>query len=211
MARGKAPTFELQRAAILAEAARLFAAHSFPSASMAELAKACGVSKPLLYHYYRDKEHILFDIADSYMDQLLAIIAGVEAEALEPEAHLAALLTRFLEEYEHSQNQHMVLVQDVKFLSPEQGERVVAKQRRVVAAFADAIERVEPGLKRRHLDKPVAMILFGMINWTFTWLRAEGRFTHADMAPVITAIVLNGVKGLVNKEKPKPKDKAPAH
>ena len=21
---------------------------------------------PLLYHYYRDKEHILFDIADSY-------------------------------------------------------------------------------------------------------------------------------------------------
>lgn len=211
MARGKAPTFELQRAAILAEAARLFAAHSFPSASMAELAKACGVSKPLLYHYYRDKEHILFDIADSYMDQLLAIIAGVEAEGLDGEAHLSALVLRFLQEYEHSQNQHMVLVQDVKFLQAGQAEQVTAKQRRVVAAFAEAIERVEPGLKRRHLDKPVAMILFGMINWTFTWLRADGRFTHADMAPVVTSIVLNGVKGLVNKDRPKTKDKAPAH
>jgi AcrR family transcriptional regulator len=197
MARGKAPTFELQRAAILAEAARLFAAHSFPSASMAELAKACGVSKPLLYHYYRDKEHILFDIADSYMDQLLAIVAGVEAQDLAPRDELAALVMRFMEEYEHSQDQHMVLVQDVKFLQAEQAAQVTEKQRRVVAAFADAIERAEPGLKRRHLDKPVAMILFGMINWTFTWLSAEGRFTYADMAPVVTTILLEGVKGLM--------------
>ncbi len=211
MARGKAPTFEVQRATILAEAARLFATRSFPNASMAELAKACGVSKPLLYHYYRDKEHILFDIADSYMDQLLDIVAGVKAAALAPQPHLEALLTRFMDEYGHSQHRHMVLVQDVKFLQAEQAEQVTAKQRRVVAAFAEAVERVEPGLRRRHLDKPVAMILFGMINWTFTWLRADGRFTHADMAPVVCRIVLEGIRGLVDKDVMKHKEKSPAH
>ncbi len=211
MARGKAPTFEVQRATILAEAARLFAKRSFPNASMAELAKACGVSKPLLYHYYRDKEHILFDIADSYMDQLLDIVAGVKAAALAPQPHLEALLTRFMDEYGHSQHRHMVLVQDVKFLQAEQAEQVTAKQRRVVAAFAEAVERVEPGLRRRHLDKPVAMILFGMINWTFTWLRADGRFTHADMAPVVCRIVLEGIRGLVDKDVMKHKEKSPAH
>ncbi|PTD96224.1 TetR/AcrR family transcriptional regulator [Pseudothauera lacus] len=211
MARGKAPTFEVQRATILAEAARLFAMRSFPNASMAELAKACGVSKPLLYHYYRDKEHILFDIADSYMDQLLDIVAGVKAAALAPQPHLEALLTRFMDEYGHSQHRHMVLVQDVKFLQAEQAEQVTAKQRRVVAAFAEAVERVEPGLRRRHLDKPVAMILFGMINWTFTWLRADGRFTHADMAPVVCRIVLEGIRGLVDKDVMKHKEKSPAH
>ncbi|ANQ83399.1 TetR/AcrR family transcriptional regulator [Azoarcus olearius] len=197
MARGKSPTFELQREAILQEAARLFADKGFHNASMAELAAACGVSKPLLYHYYRDKEHILFDIADSYMDRLLAIVAGVEAQDLEPQPQLAELVMRFMAEYAHSQSQHMVLVQDVKFLQAEQSEQVVGKQRKVVAAFAAAIEAVEPGLKKRKLDKPVAMILFGMINWTFTWLRADGRLTYADMAPVVTAILLNGVKGLL--------------
>lgn len=197
MARGKSPTFELQREAILQEAARLFADKGFHNASMAELAAACGVSKPLLYHYYRDKEHILFDIADSYMDRLLAIVAGVEVQELDAEPQLAALVTRFMEEYEHSQSQHVVLVQDVKFLKAEQAEHVVGKQRAVVSAFAAAIERVEPGLKKRKLDKPVAMILFGMINWTFTWLSADGRLTYADMAPVVTTILLNGVKGLV--------------
>jgi AcrR family transcriptional regulator len=197
MARGKAPTFELQRAAILAEAAGLFADKGFHNASMSELAQACGVSKPLLYHYYRDKEHILFDIADSYLDGLLAIVAGVDAQALAPEAHFAALVTRFMEAYEHARSQHVVLVQDVKFLQQVQAAQVTDKQRRVVAAFADAIVRIEPGLKRRKLDKPVTMILFGMINWTFTWLRADGSFTYRDMAPVVTTIFLNGVKGLV--------------
>jgi AcrR family transcriptional regulator len=197
MARGKAATFEMQRASILKVAAGQFAANGFHNAAMAALARACGVSKPLLYHYYRDKEHILFDIADSYIDELLKIVAEVEARKLDPAGHFSALVTRFMEEYQHSQDQHMVLVQDVKFLQAEQAEQVAAKQRKVVAAFADALARIEPGLKQRKLDKAVTMILFGMINWTFTWLRADGPLAYRDMAPVVTAIFLNGVKGLM--------------
>lgn len=196
MARGKSHSFEQQRGVILTEAARLFADRGFHNASMAELAKACGVSKALLYHYYRDKEQILFDIADSYIEQLLAIVAEVEAQGLDPEARLAELVLRFMAEYEHSQCQHMVLVQDVKFLQAEQADLVTAKQRKVVAAFAATIEGLEPGLKQRQLDKPVAMILFGMINWTFTWLKADGKLTYVDMAPVVTTILLDGVRGL---------------
>jgi len=65
MPRGKGPTFDSQRATILEAAAILFAEKGFASASMADLAEACGVSKALLYHYYRDKAHLLFDTADS--------------------------------------------------------------------------------------------------------------------------------------------------
>jgi AcrR family transcriptional regulator len=198
MARGKAATFEVQRAAILQAAANQFADKGFHNASMAELAKACGVSKPLLYHYYRDKDHMLFDIADSYMDQLLAIVTGVEVRELEPRAHLEALIARFMEEYEHSHSQHVVLVQDVKFLHDEQRETVLGKERKVVAAFAEVIEAIEPGLKKKRLDKAVAMILFGMINWTFTWLRPGGALSYADMAPVVTQIMLHGVSGLAS-------------
>ncbi len=199
MARGKAATFEVQRGAILRSAADLFAEKGYHNAAMSELARACEISKPLLYHYYRDKDHILFDIADSYMDQLLALVAKVEARELEPQAHLEALIARFLEEYEHSQSQHTVLVQDVKYLPEAQRDIVIAKERKVVAAFAEAIEDVEPGLKRKHLDKPVAMILFGMINWTFTWLRADGPLSYSDMAPVVTQLFMSGVNGLAAK------------
>ena len=44
-------------------------------AAMSAIAQACGVSKPLLYHYYRDKEDLLADIALSYIDRLATIQA----------------------------------------------------------------------------------------------------------------------------------------
>ena len=193
MARPRADTFELQRDAMLQAAAQLFAQRGFAGASMAQLAETCGVSKPLLYHYYRDKEHLLFGIADGYMDRLIAITVEVRALDLDPEAHLRALIGRFMQEYRHSQAHHMVLVQDVKFLASAERIRVVEKQRQVVEAFAQAIARIRPRWTRKTLRVPLAMILFGMINWTFTWLRPDGPLAYDDMADVVTEIFLRGI------------------
>lgn len=195
MARSRAPTFEQQRSAIRTEAARLFAEKGFASASMSQIAQACQVSKALLYHYYRDKPALLLDIVESYLDTLLAI--GVEAASrpLEPEEHLRELIARFMRQYEHAQPQHRVLVQDVKFLDEHERSRITAKQRSVVDAFARAIARVHPKWDGETLRVPLAMILFGMINWTFTWLRAEGPLTYEDMAGVVSDIFLHGVTG----------------
>ncbi len=174
-------------------AARLFADNGFPNASMAQLATACGISKPLLYHYYRDKAHILFDVADGYMDSLVGIVAEVKARHLEPEAHFRALVGRFMQAYQHSQAQHMVLVQDVKFLGEVEQAKVVEKERQVVDAFAASIAKLKPRWTRKTLRVPLAMILFGMINWTFTWLRADGPLRYEDMADVVADIFLHGV------------------
>jgi AcrR family transcriptional regulator len=193
VARPKAPTFDLQRATILQSAARLFAQKGFHNASMAELAQACGISKPLLYHYYRDKEQILFDIVDRYMDRLVGIAAEVRSRRLYPEPRLRALIGRFMQEYRHSQAQHIVLVQDVKFLSESQRTHVTRKQRQVVETFSEAIAGLRPRLRKRGLRVPLAMILFGMINWTFTWLRPDGSLTYEDMADVVSEIFLHGV------------------
>ena len=55
MPRGRAPGYDDQREQILARAAELFAQQGYTATSMNEVAEACGVSKPSLYHYVRDK------------------------------------------------------------------------------------------------------------------------------------------------------------
>jgi AcrR family transcriptional regulator len=194
MARPRAPTFDLQRTNILHAAADLFAARGYASTSMAALASASGMSKALLYHYYRDKQHILFDIANSYMDTLQGIIAEVDQQRLPPGGHLRALVARFMRAYQHARPQHMVLVQDVKFLSAANRRRIRTRERKVVDAFADVIAALKPRARGRELRVPLAMILFGMINWTFTWLRPDGKLTYEDMAPVVSEIFLSGVQ-----------------
>lgn len=181
---------------MLATAARLFAERGYPAASIAELAAACGVSKALLYHYYRDKEQLLFDIADRYIDRLVALTHDVRAQPAPPEAQLRELIERFLLAYEHAGAFHRVLVQDVKYLSPAHRARVRAKQRRVVQAFADAIAAAAPALAASRLLKPVTMTLFGMMNWTFTWRRPDGPVSQPELARMIARLFIGGVRGL---------------
>jgi AcrR family transcriptional regulator len=192
MARTKAATFDRQRAAILDAAARLFAEKGFRGASMAQLARACGVSKALLYHYYRDKEQLLFDTAASHVQRLLDCAGEVRALHLPPQAHLRALIASFMREYRHSQARHMVLVQDVKFLGLARRARILAAEREVVALFARAIAALQPRARRRPLRTPLAMTLFGMMNWTFTWLRPDGPLTYDDMAHIVAELFLHG-------------------
>lgn len=193
MPRGKSPNFELQRTRILQHAARLFAQRGFNNASMSQLASDCGMSKPLLYHYYRDKQQILFDIANGHTQRLIEISDQVRARKLPPEMHMRALVEAFMHEYEHAQAHHMVLVQDVKFLNSSQYEDIRDKERKVVDEFARVITSLKPRLNNKQLRTPLAMILFGMINWTFTWLRADGPLTYDDMARVVSEIFLKGI------------------
>lgn len=198
MPRTRAADYDQQRDAILALAARLFAERGYASASIAELAAAGGMSKALMYHYYRDKEQLLFDIADRYLDSLQALVQDVVQESLAPAAHLRRLIERFMAAYRDAGAHHRVLVQDVKYLSSAHKRRIDAKQRAIVQSFADAIAAVSPDLKRGSLLKPVTMTLFGMMNWTFTWLDERGPVSYPQMAQVVADLFLRGV-GLMVK------------
>ena len=37
------------------------------------------------------------------------------------------------------------------------------------------------------------MLLFGMMNWMFTWLQPSGRLAYADMAPIVADLFFGGL------------------
>ena len=196
MPRGRAPGYDTQREQILARAAELFAKQGYTATSMNQVAEACGVSKPSLYHYVRDKHQLLVEIADDHIGRLKALVAVVQQESLAPEARVRRLIERFLEAYADAQVAHRVLTEGVKFLDAADCKRVLDGEREVVAAFADAITLARPELREVDLDKPLTMLLFGMMNWMFTWLRPRGAYTHALMAPVVADLFFGGLNAV---------------
>ena len=198
MARTRSATYDDQRDAILARAAALFADQGYTATSMNDIAAACGTSKAGLYHYYRDKRELLFQITVGHVARLEQFVVEVmhETRHADGETRLRALILRFVREYADAQNEHRVLTEDVRFLEEHERLQVQEPQRRVVAAFADAIAAVRPNLARNELDRPLAMLLFGMINWMFTWLRPDGDLTHEQMAPVVADLFLGGLEAV---------------
>jgi TetR/AcrR family transcriptional regulator len=196
MPRGRAPGYDTQREQILARAAELFARQGYTATSMNQVALACGVSKPSLYHYVRDKYQLLVEIAEDHVGRLKALAAEAHAQPAQPEARVRAMIASFLEVYAESQSAHRVLTEDVKFLEAADRKRVLDVQREVVAAFAEAIADTRPELRATDLHRPLTMLLFGMMNWMFTWLQPGGKLTHAALAPVVADLFFGGVNAV---------------
>ena len=196
MARPKSQQHELKRDEILDVAAQCFADRSYPAASMNDIAAACGTSKARLYHYYDSKEAILFDLLDRYTQRLLAIIGQAEATAqrrnLDERAALHELVRSFLEEYESSATRHVALLHDTKFLGGTQRELILDRQRDVVSAFTRFLRRAYPKRLTPANQTALTMMLFGMINWTFTWLRPGGPISYAQFAEEVIAVMEQG-------------------
>ncbi len=193
MARARSAHFDGNRETILRAAAALFARQGYPGTSMSDLARACGISKPLLYHYVDDKYQLLLEITEGHVSRLEALVVEVDELKLGAQDSLRQLIARFVQEYAQARHDHGVLTQDVKFLSDEDRARVLAIERQVVDAFARAIASARPSLRGSALDKPLTMLLFGMINWMFTWLRPDGPLSHEQMAPIVADLFLGGL------------------
>jgi AcrR family transcriptional regulator len=193
MARGRAAGYDDQRELILAQAAALFAQRGYPATSMNQVALASGLSKATLYHYYRDKDALLVSIAEGHVDKLAVLVTEVLAQDLAPELRLRTLIRRIVEAYAGAQQAHRVLTDDVRFLPSGDRQRILDQERAVVRGFAQAVAELRPELQAAKLATPVTMLLFGMINWMFTWLQPDGTLDCERLAPLVADLFLGGL------------------
>ena len=178
MPRRRAVSYDAKLEHIRDTAAGLFARDGFSRTSMAELAAACGVSKALLYHYFDSKESLLFDILRVYLRDLERVVDMDAAMAANARDHLRDLIAALLRQYREAGNTHKLLTFEMPMLPAEQQAELRAAERLIMARFelALAAAATEAG-RTTPLDGPRAMMLFGTLNWTYTWFREDGRMS----------------------------------
>ncbi len=192
MARPRSSDYAAKREVILTRAAELFAEFGYSATSIAMIAGACGVSKALLYHYYPDKEAVLFDLLRAHLEALIGV---VEAAAHgHGEAKLYALSGALLEAYRDADAPHQVQISSLKLLGVEKQEALRKLERRLVDLFAQGVGEALPELASNPLLKPVTMSLFGMLNWHYLWHREGKGLTRADYAALATTLLLGGAR-----------------
>jgi AcrR family transcriptional regulator len=194
MARPRSADFDDQRTSILKHAISAFATHSYPSASMADLALRCGLSKAGLYHYYPTKEAILFDALNRYTHSLMQLAAEVTERFKHqpPAAQLRSLLQAFMKEYRASQDVHLVLLSGPQYLTKEQRSIIHQQERQVVYAFGQLLRRCWPEQINDHNEFALTMTLMSALNFSFAWLRTDGPLSHEQYADWIADLWLKG-------------------
>jgi AcrR family transcriptional regulator len=191
MARPRAHDYDDKRKLILERAAELFARRGYGGASITMIAEACSVSKALLYHYYHDKEAVLFDIISEHLLHLVDVVEEADDAGLEPREKLYAMTAALLDAYRNADAEHQVQINDLKLLPPDKQDMLKDLERDLVRHFSGAIAQAVPDLAE-DLLKPVTMSLFGMLNWHYLWFREGRGLTRADYARLATELILKG-------------------
>ncbi len=192
MARTRAQDYDAKRLAILHRSAELFAQYGYSGTSITMIAEACGVSKALLYHYYPDKEAVLFDILSAHLEELVAEAERAAASTEDAKERLYALVAALLEAYRDADAEHQVQIANLKLLNEEHQEALRAMERTLVTIFSDALAQAVPEVGRGPLLKPLTMSLFGMLNWHYMWFRDGKGLTRAEYARLVTDLVATG-------------------
>lgn len=155
-----------RRAAILREAARLFADRGFAGVSIEDLGAAVGVRGPAVYKHFTGKQAVLAAILLGASEQLLtggrAVIEGTGAGAHDPLAALVAFHVDFA-----LRDADVIRVQDrdLANLDDDARKRVRRLQREYVELWVDALAGIHPAATPPEL-RVRAHAVFGLINST---------------------------------------------
>lgn len=192
MARTRALDYDAKRSAILQRSAQLFAEFGYSGTSINMIAEACGVSKALLYHYYPDKEAVLFDVIFDHLKDLVAEVEKAALAPADPHERLHGLIMALLECYRGADAQHQVQIANLKLLPKDRQETLRAMERALVTIFSDALAEAVPEVGRGPLLKALTMSLFGMLNWHYLWFREGKGLSRAQYARLVTELVTAG-------------------
>lgn len=192
MVRPRADNYEQRRGEILDAAASMFAEKGFDGSSISQIAKSCGVSKALVYHYYQSKEAILYSMLHGHCKLLVKTAQNARKSSTDPEIQLKELNRRLMDLYMESRSKHVTLLNSLHILAPEEQNEIKELEKEVVKTIQIILLELKPELSA-HTRTSLSMYLMGAINWTYTWFRADGPVSHLDYADMATNTFLNGI------------------
>lgn len=185
MARPTAPDHDDKAAAVLAAAGRVFAQRGYEGATMLDVAQAAGFSKAGVYHYFASKEHLLHDLLQGSLQQVVCDLEAADpGEAVEPAERLAALVDAYVRSFTTRLRVVTPLLLRLDLLRPEWRAEVKALERRIVDRFADAAGALDHAIPPR----AAAFLVLGAANWTYYWYDPDGDLSIDDLARGAAAI-----------------------
>lgn len=172
-----------RRAEICRTAAQIIRERGFEATSLADIARALGISKSGLYHYTHSKDALLFEIMMFGLDQIEAEVVAPVRAINDPEERLYEVVNRHIRIATRAGGAVAQLADEVRAL-PAVNRRKVQQRMRLYVGFVHGIvEELAASGRLRAIDPTVATyMVMGSILWVPRWFREGGRLTAAQVA-----------------------------
>jgi AcrR family transcriptional regulator len=165
-----------------------------PDVSMDEVAAEAGITKPVLYRHFGDKEGLYDALAERYVDELERTLEPAGA-ARSGRARLEAVIDAYLRYVEREPERYRFLLEAAA--KPRTGKLVADFRRRNVASCAFATAE---NLRRAGLDAELSELwahsVSGMIRSVGIWWLETRSMSREQLAEHLAAVLWEGLPAL---------------
>lgn len=189
------PRKELVREQLIDIAAELFDKKGYAQTGINDIAKALGLGRSAVYHYFRNKEEILAALVEaealtpSHQLQDLMEVPGLTSSERLRRAVTDGIVRRL------SSGSRFILLSRLETQIPEElGPLYNQGRRHIFDFYAKVIaDGVATGEFRNIDAKVAAFAVIGMANWTSRWYSPTGALTPHEIGEIIADLAVQGL------------------
>lgn len=181
-----------RRRDILHAALRAFRENGYQATTLDDIAGHIGVRKTALYHYFPDKEAILYECHRESLNEIRRVMK--EAMKLETATERLGYVIREHVRVITGNLDGSPLALEVPALSTERQAEIIATRDRYERDLRKLIDQgVKSGEFREVDSKIAAFVILGAINWIARWYRPEGALHARELGTEFADHLLGGL------------------
>jgi AcrR family transcriptional regulator len=185
----------ISRDLILESAAQVFCQKGYNGASMADIAKVVGLQKATLYHHFGSKQEILAELLDRAMDIVTENMTQVLLLDCRPDEKIKLAMRAYLQVLCEQPDLSSVLLLEYRSQEKELYKRHIVNRDKFEKMWRDLIrEGVNSGILRSESVSMTVRAMLGVMNWTITWYRSEGKLSGEEIADLFSNLFLDGIR-----------------
>ncbi len=185
---------EGRRRDILLAAARVFGRDGYAQATLDDVAAQMGVTKGVIYYYFRSKEEIFTEIRATAVREAIERLAAIIARGEPPEATLRAAISDLVSHIFDDLDRYANVLRAGHRLSEESHTAVRALQRDYERLIRGIVERgVEAGVFIPHDPALMTFTMLRAVLSVTDWYSPNGRLSPELIVEQVTEQVVRGI------------------
>jgi AcrR family transcriptional regulator len=183
------------RELLLRTAINLFAEKGYAETSIRDIGIRADISTSIMYHYFKGKEDILFEVITTSSHELTKMLEEIRERIQDPvECLIEMLMTHIVRFSLKRREETQVLAANNHLLTGE--NRIICRkiQREIYDIYSAQLKVIAEHNLMKNLDPTVVVFsIFGMINSFYAWYDEKGRLSKEEVAQNILGLILRGI------------------
>ena len=192
--RALASPVESRRVEICRTAAQIFRDRGYDATSVSDVARALGLTKAGLYHYFESKEALLFEIMTYGLERVRDEVLLPARAIQDPEERLRQIVLRHARITTDGRGAVAHLGDEIRALPAAARRQIEERMRLYLDLLRNTLAELKAAGRLHDVDPTVAAFsVLGMVLWLPRWFRQDGRLSQERVATEITRFALAGL------------------